>query len=219
MFVLLVLGGCSWSIFMSSEERAAAAFKSGTEAYEMAQFNETVGFFRQIPPESALYNQAIQIILKIPFQRGMQAFEMQDYDRAVREFRKIDKTSPDYEKAQRFLQFSMFAMQQDRYQELSGEERIKALGIMAEMAVELKDSDILSESLEIVGSEISNSSSARDTEELMKMMENMITVTNDPTIRKNTLNPLLGDFKKIHRNPDLRPKIFQLIAQIKVGML
>ncbi len=159
------------------------------------------------------------MILKIPFQRGMQAFEMQDYDRSVREFRKIDKTSPDYEKAQRFLQYAIFAQQQDLYNDLKGEDRIKALGIMAEMAVELRDTDILSNSLETIGSELSQSSSASESEELMKMMENMISVTEDPEVRKNTLNQLLGDFKKLHQNPNLRPQMFNLIGQIKVGML
>ena len=219
MTSLLLLGGCGWSMLMTSEERAAVAFKSGTEAYETAEFSQATGFFRQVPPESALYNQSVQMILKIPFQRGMQAFEMQDYDRSVREFRKIDKTSQDYEKAQRFLQFAIFAQQQDLYKDLKGEERIKALGIMAEMAVELRDPDILSNSLETIGSELSQSSSASESEELMKMMENMISVTEDPEVRKNTLNQLLGNFKKLHRNPNLRPQMFNLIGQIKVGML
>jgi hypothetical protein len=144
---------------------------------------------------------------------------MQDYDRSVREFQKIDKTSPDYEKAQRFLQYAIYAQQQDLYNDLKGEDRIKALGIMAEMAVELRDTDILSNSLETIGSELSQSSLASESEELMKMMENMISVTEDPEVRKNTLNQLLGDFKKLHRNPNLRPQMFNLIGQIKVGML
>ena len=156
--------------------------------------------------------------LKIPFQKGLQAFEMQDYDRAVREFRKIDKTSPDYEKAQRFLKFAIYAQQQDRFQDLEGEERIKALGIMSEMAVELRDPEVLNVSLEMVGAELSQSSSASESEELMKMMENMISVTDDPQVRKNALNQILGDFKKLHRNRDLRPQMFRLIAKIKVGM-
>ncbi len=90
---------------------------------------------------------------------------------------------------------------------------------MAEMAVELRDTDILSNSLETIGSELSQSSSASESEELMKMMENMISVTEDPEVRKNTLNQLLGDFKKLHQNPNLRPQMFNLIGQIKVGML
>ena len=52
----------------------------------------------------------------------------------------------------------------------------------------------------------------------MKMMENMISVTDDPQVRKNALDQILGDFKKLHRNRDLRPQMFRLIAQIKGGM-
>jgi hypothetical protein len=70
-----------------------------------------------------------------------------------------------------------------------------------------------------VGAELSQSSSASESEELMKMMENMISVTDDPQVRKNTLDQILGDFKKLHRNRGLRPQMFRLIAQIKVGML
>ena len=53
----LLLGGCGWALLMSSEERAAAAFQSGTDAYESGEFSQAIGFFRQVPPESALYNQ------------------------------------------------------------------------------------------------------------------------------------------------------------------
>jgi tetratricopeptide (TPR) repeat protein len=214
----LLLGGCGWSLLMSAEERAAAAFQSGTDAYESGEFSQAIGFFRQVPPESALYNQAVQMTLKIPFQKGLQAFEMQDYDRAVREFRKIDKTSPDYEKAQRFLKFAILAQQQEQFQDLEGEERIKALGIMSEMAVEIRDPEVLSGTLELVSAELSQSSSASESEELMNMMGNMISVTEDPLVRRNALHQILGDFKKLHRNRDLRPQMFRLIAQIKVGM-
>ena len=119
----------------------------------------------------------------------------------------------------RFLKFAIYAQQQDRFQDLEGEERIKALGIMSELAVELRDPEVLSGSLEMVAAELSQSSSASESEELMKMMENMIAVTDDPQVRKNTLDQILGDFKKLHRNRDLRPQMFRLIAQIKVGML
>ena len=34
----LILGGCGWSLLMSAEERAAAAFQSGTDAYESGEF-------------------------------------------------------------------------------------------------------------------------------------------------------------------------------------
>ena len=52
----------------------------------------------------------------------------------------------------------------------------------------------------------------------MNMMGNMISVTEDPLVMKNALDQILGDFKKLHRNRDLRPQMFRLIAQIKVGM-
>ena len=64
MTSLLLLGGCGWSMLMTSEERAAVAFKSGTEAYETAEFSQATVFFRQVPPESALYNQSVQMILR-----------------------------------------------------------------------------------------------------------------------------------------------------------
>ena len=70
----LLLGGCGWSLLMSAEERAAAEFQSGTDAYESGEFSQAIGFFRQVPPESALYNQAVQMTLKFPFQKGLQAF-------------------------------------------------------------------------------------------------------------------------------------------------
>ena len=86
------------------------------------------------------------------------------------------------------------------------------------MAVELMDPEVLSGSLEMVGAELSQSSSALESEALMNMMENMISVTYDPKLRKNALDQILGDFKKLHQNRDLRPQMFRLIAQIKVGM-
>ena len=36
----LLLGGCGWSLLMSAEERAAAAFQSGTDAYESGEFSQ-----------------------------------------------------------------------------------------------------------------------------------------------------------------------------------
>ena len=46
----LLLGGCGWSLLMSAEERAAAAFQSGTDAYESGEFSQAIGFFRQVLP-------------------------------------------------------------------------------------------------------------------------------------------------------------------------
>ena len=89
---------------------------------------------------------------------------------------------------------------------------------MSEMAVEIRDPEVLSGTLELVTAELSQSSSASESEELMNMMGNMISVTEDPLVRKNALDQILGDFKKLHRNRDLRPQMFRLIAQIKVGM-
>ena len=48
----LLLGSCGWSLLMSAEERAAAAFQSGTDAYESGEFSQAIGFSgRSLPSQ------------------------------------------------------------------------------------------------------------------------------------------------------------------------
>ena len=112
---------------------------------------------------------------------------------AVSEFRKINKRSPDYEKAQYHIKYALFSLSQDRYQELKGEERLDSLWSMTKTAAELGESDILKSTLETVGYELENSSTAGEAEELLKML--MKTVKN----QRETIKILL-----------LKHKIFRL---------
>ena len=219
LIIALVMGGCGWSLLMSAEDRAAESFANGALVFEAGEYSQAIGYFRQIPPESSLYKQSVQMILKVPFERGMQAFESQDYDLAVSEFRKINKRSPDYEKAQYHIKYALFSLSQDRYQELKGKERLDSLWSMTKTAAELGESDILKSTLETVGYELENSSTAGEAEELLKMMGSLVATTDDPLVMQSALQQLLEDFERLHGYASLRHRVFQLIGNIKVGLM
>ena len=219
LILLFLMSGCGSPLLMTSEERAAISFSSGTRAFEMDDYSKAVGFLRQIPPESSLYSQSMQMILKVPFQRGRLAYEKQKYTLAVREFRKTDSRSPDYEKAQWFLKMSLIEMNYERLPELEGKERLEALGEMTRLSVELGETDVLNSSLELVSRELAESTTKEETDELLKIMSSMIAVIKEPKTLQMTLEQLLGDFDRLHAYAELRPRIFQLIGSIKMGLL
>ena len=55
--------------------------------------------------------------------------------------------------------------------------------------------------------------------ELLKMMSRMIAFIKEPKTLQITLEQLLGDFDRLHAYAELRPRIFQLIGSIKMGLL
>ena len=219
LIMLSLISGCGSTLLMTSEERASISFSSGTRAFEMDDYSKAVGFFRQIPPESSLYSQSMQMILKVPFQRGRLAYEKQKYTLAVREFRKTDSRSPDYEKAQWFLKMSLIEMNYARLPELENKERLEALSEMTRLSVELGETDVLNSILELVSRELAESTTTEETDELLKMMSSLIVVIKESKTLQMTLKQLLGDFDRLHAYAELRPRVFQLIGSIKMGLL
>ena len=218
LILLLLMSGCGLPLLMTSEERAAISFSSGTRSFEMDDYSKAVGFFRQIPPESSLYSQSMQMILKVPFQRGRIAYEKQKCTLAVREFQKTDSRSPDYEKAQWFLKMSLIEINYARFPELEGKERLEALGEISRLSVELGEADVLNSSLELLSRELAESTTTEETDELLKMMSSMIVDIKETKTLQMTLEQLLGDFDRLHAYAVLRPRIFQLIGSIKLGL-
>lgn len=217
---VLLLSGCGFLFLNSSpEEDAAVSFAAGIRAFEQEQLNQAVTHFRKIPPDSQLYLQSIQMIQKVPYQRGIRAYENRQYRRAVSEFRKIGRGAADYEKASSLRLYSKLMIQQEELEGLEGESRIRVLAEMSRIASQIGESEALRIGLDSVRTELKQSRNPRNSSGLLEMLDSMVSVSNDPRLREQALNQLLTDFELLHRQEDLRPQLFQLIGNIKLGLM
>ena len=99
LLLALLLSNCS-GLFESEAERQqrlAQHFEQGMRLFEQKEYTGAVESFRQVPPESALYNRSLAMIRRVPYQRGRDAYEEQRYADASRQFRAVPVSASEYD--------------------------------------------------------------------------------------------------------------------------
>ena len=81
------------------------------------------------------------------------------------------------------------------------------------------DSKNVLESFDIVISAIKQSSSRRQTEDFLMLLEKMVSRNKEKKIHEKALNFLLTDFGKLHQQVEIRPQVFQLLGNLKMELM
>ena len=81
------------------------------------------------------------------------------------------------------------------------------------------DSNKIIENIDIVISGIKHSSSRVQTEEFLTLLEKIVSRNKEKRIREKALNFLLADFGKLYQKIEIRPKVFQLVGNLKMGIM
>ena len=90
---------------------------------------------------------------------------------------------------------------------------------LVNIAEKMEDSKKVLESFDIVISGIKNSSSKIQTEEFLILFEKIVSRNKEKSIHEKALNYLLADFGKLYQQVEIRPKVFQLVGNLKMELM
>jgi hypothetical protein len=90
---------------------------------------------------------------------------------------------------------------------------------LVNIAEKMEDTKKVLESFDIVISGIKNSSSRIQTEDFLILFEKIVSRNKEKSIHEKALNFLLADFGKLYQQVAIRPKVFQLVGNLKMELM
>ena len=235
LFLCISLSGCSW--FGDYVEPENDSYKAGKKALNEGKFELAKAKLREITPESPYYPQAVWLIQKVPFKKGIDAYEKQQFEVAISEFSKVPLHGEHYSEAQHYIDLINYEMLYDQirissknlYRSNFNQEKksevikfnydIVLITKLVGIAEKMGDSNKVIESIDLVISGIKNSSSKVQTEEFLTLLEKIVSRNKEKRIREKALNFMLADFGKLYQKIEIRPKVFQLLGNLKMGIM
>ena len=235
LFFCILLSGCGW--FGVTVEPENDSYKAGKKALNEGKFELAKAKLREITPESPYYPQAIWLIQRVPFKKGIDAYEKQQFEVAIFEFLKVPLHGEDYSEAQHYIDLinyerlydqlwisSKYSHHSNSSQEKKAEEikfnyDILLISKLVNIAEKMGDFNKVLESIEIVISGIKHSSSRSQTEDFLMLLEKIVSRNKEKRIHEKALNFLLADFEKLYQQVEIRPQVFQLVGNLKMGLM
>ena len=231
IFLCILLSGCSW--FGDSAEPENDSYEAGKKALNEGKFELAKAKLREITQDSPYYPQAVWLIQKVPFKKGIDAYEKQQLEVAISEFSKVPLHGEYYSEAQHYLNLINYEMLYDQLriapktEDLSNKdaEEIKfnydivLITKLVNIAEKIGDSKKVLESFDIVISGIKHSSSRSPTDDFLMLLEKIVSRNKEKRIHEKVLNFLLTDFGKLYQQAEIRPQVFQLVGNLKMGLM
>ena len=235
LFLFILLYGCSW--FGDSAKPENDSYQAGRKALNEGKFELAKAKLREITPESPYYPQAVWLIQKVPFKKGIDSYEKKQYEVAISEFSKVPLHAEHYSEAQHYLDLINYKIlydqlrisyknshdsksnQYNQSEEIKFNYDIVLITKLVNIAEKMEDSKKVLESFDIVISGIKNSSSKIQTEEFLILFEKIVSRNKGKSIHEKALNFLLADFGKLYQQVEIRPKVFQLVGNLKMELM
>ena len=109
--------------------------------------------------------------------------------------------------------------QYNQSEEIKFNYNIVLISKLVNIAEKMEDSKKVLESFDIVISGIKNSSSRIQTEDFLMLFEKIVSRNKEKSIHEKALNYLLADFGKLYQQVEIRPKVFQLVGNLKMELM
>ena len=219
LLLALLLSNCS-GLFESEAERQqrlAQHFEQGMRLFEQKEYTGAVESFRQVPPESALYNRSLAMIRRVPYQRGRDAYEEQRYADASRQFRAVPVSAAEYDSAQNYLREIEMIRIEQQYRDSRGDRRRELLSQLVQKSRENSDAKRLDELLERSRKEMMGSMPAEQRAWLAWFRETMEEETSR-TVRQQMLEEMVQNFEQFAAEPTTRAEAIELVASLKLSL-
>ena len=213
----LLLTGCSW--FGEATEPGSESYEAGKKSLDEGNYEIAIYYFREISPSSPFYPQAIWMIQKVPFKKGVTAFEQKQYPIAISELSKIPLHSPDYTESQRYLNLVKLALLNKQFLKTTGKDRLELIQEIINIAIELADSKLIFESVDLIYTGLDQSTSTRQTKDLIYLLGSVVTNNQNLELQQKALNYLLTDFEQLYNYSEIRPEVLRIIGNLKLEMM
>jgi len=218
LFFTVSINSCSW-FYDSSKEVTNELYESGNKAFYDGNFVEARSYFRQIPPSSSFYPQALWMIQKIPFKKGVAAYEQKKYPLALDELSKVPPHSPDYEEAQRYIKLNNYSILLQKFKESNSKDRFYIIKDLIDISNELNNPNLHLENFSLIKNELKLSKSKKKTKYLINLLWSIVELNSEPELNDKALNFLLSDFKHFYDQPEVRTLVFQIIGNLKFELM
>ena len=217
--ILLAVGlsGCSW--FGDSSEPVNDSYEAGKKAFSEGNYEEAKSYLRKVTLSSSFYPQAIRMIQEVPFKKGVAAYEQKQFQEAISELSKVPVHSPDYTKTEHYLKLSNYALLHKQFTKSSGKDRFVLISEKVKIAIELGDSKLLLESVDLIDTGLDQSTSTSQTRDLLNLLDSIVAVNKDPEVYKKALNYLLTDFEQLYKRAEVKTDVFRIIGILKMELM
>ena len=232
ILICILLYGCSW--FGNYTEPENDSYKAGKKALTEGKFELAKAKLREITPDSPYYPQAVWLIQKVPFKKGVDAYEKEQFEIAISEFSKVPLHAEYFSDAQHYLNLINYEVLYDKLRISSknqnsildeNPEEIKfnydtvLIAKLVNIAEKMDDYKKVLESFEIIISGIRNSSSRSQREDFLVLLEKMVSRNEEKIIHEKALNFLLVDFGNLYQYDEIRPKVLELVGNLKLELM
>ena len=235
ILICILLYGCSW--FGNYTEPENDLYKAGKKALTEGKFELAKAKLREITPESPYYPQAVWLIQKVPFKKGIDAYEKEQFEIAISEFSKVPLHGGYFSEAQHYLDLinyeilydqlrisaknsnSLNSIQNKNSDEIKFNYDIVLITKLVNIAEKMDDYKKVLESFEIVISGIRNSSSRSQREDFIMLIEKIVSRNKKKIIHERALNFLLVDFGNLYQHDEIRPRVLELVGNLKLELM
>ncbi len=235
ILISILLYGCSW--FGNYTEPENDSYKAGKKALTEGKFELAKAKLREITPESPYYPQAVWLIQKVPFKKGIDAYEKEQFEIAISEFSKVPLHGEYFSEAQHYLDLINYEILFDQIrisaknsnglnsiQNINSDEikfnyDIVLITKLVNIAEKMDDYKKVLESFEIVISGIRNSSSRSQREDFIMLIEKIVSRNKKKIIHEKALNFLLVDFGNLYQHDEIRPRVLELVGNLKLELM
>ncbi len=101
----------------------------------------------------------------------------------------------------------------------SGKDRFVLISEKVKIAIELGDSKLLLESVDLIDTGLDQSTSTSQTRDLLNLLDSIVAVNKDPEVYKKALNYLLTDFEQLYKRAEVRTDVFRIIGKLKMELM
>jgi hypothetical protein len=101
----------------------------------------------------------------------------------------------------------------------SGKDRFVLISEKVKIAIELGDSKLLLESVDLIDKGLDQSTSTSQTRDLLNLLDSIVAVNKDREVYKKALNYLLTDFEQLYKRAEVRSDVFRIIGNLKMELM
>ncbi|MBF0240619.1 MAG: hypothetical protein HQM12_23205 [SAR324 cluster bacterium] len=217
LFMALLLTGMSACAPLKHfwTEYNKSPFEKGMEALEKKRYQSALILFRQVPPDSEKYPEALQAVSQISYLKGEWYFEKKRYKSAFAQLNTILEGQPDYDKALALKNRALFEVELSLYEKASGDAKREAFENLVLLTKENREAERFRKIIKMITHEMEQTQSLLEVMSLTKLFHEATSTQSDPGLLNEALFEIIPVIQRFQASPSLMMVMMEAIAQLK----
>ena len=167
-------------------------YQQGLNHWNEKKYRDAVRYFRQVSPDSVMYEKSLNGVQWSLYQQGKDAFEQKRYQTSIYFLNKIDSSNPSYPKAQQLKALAEYYLLFKEYPSTQGLEKRKLFAQLVQLATLSQDPETLEKMTGMILEEIARSNSTNELFSLLKLFQSLLAQSQDTKLLQAGLTHLYG---------------------------